>query len=98
MGTSPSLGVIVGPVGVGPGAPVKVANLSTFSNTLLTSGGGVPSASTTSTGVAMMPTARIVAKKHARKTIACILNKREAGDRNRLREWMLKRLIDSQRS
>ena len=46
-GTSSALGVIVGPVGVGPDAPAKVAKASTISsNTLLTSGGGVPSAST----------------------------------------------------
>jgi len=97
-GTSPSLGVIVGPVGRESGAPAMVARVSVFSNTALTSGGGVPTASTTSTGVAMPPTARTVAKKDTRKTFACILNERGVEERNRLREWMLKPLLDSQKS
>ena len=80
-GTSSTLGVIVGPVGVGPDAPAKVAKAFTVSsNTLLTLGRGVPSASTTSTGVAMTLTARIVAKMNARKILACILNKRGVED------------------
>ena len=95
--TSPSLGVIVGPVGVGSGAPPKVAKASTlFSNTSLISVGGVPSASTTSTGVAMTPAAKIAAKRYEKIILACILNQRGVEDRDRLRKWMLKRLIDSQ--
>ena len=94
VGTSPGLGVITGPLGRGSGAP-KEARFETFSNTVLTA---VVEAPSTSTGVAMTPTARMAAKKDAKKTLACILNERGVEDRNRLWEWMLKRLIDSQRS
>ena len=65
-GTSPALGVITGPLGRGSGA-FKEATFETFSNTVLTS---VVEAST---GVAMTPTARMVAKMDAKKNLACIL-------------------------
>ena len=79
MGTSPSLGVIIGPVGRGSGAPIKKASRSLpLSNKVLTLVGVVRSpptiVGTTSTGVARTPTARIVAKMDKRKTLACILN------------------------
>ena len=75
--TSPSLGVITGSVGRGSGAPAKEAEFPSFSIRVLASAGGV---SSTSTGVAMTPTARIVARMYERKTLTCILNKRGAGD------------------
>ena len=75
-GRSPSLGVRIGSLGRGSGAaPTKEAELSTFSNTVSTSLVEAPS---TLTGVAMTPTARIVAKKDAKKTLDCILNERGA--------------------
>jgi len=74
VGTSPALGVITGSLGRGSGGP-KEATFSTFSNKVLTPVVEAPSTSA-GVGVAMTPTARIVAKKYERKTSACILNKR----------------------
>ena len=78
VGTSFSPGVIIGPVGRGSGAAQVAKACPLFSITLL-SAGGVTWESTTSTGVgvAMTPTARMVAKKDAKKILAFILNERK---------------------
>ena len=97
-GTSPSLGVMISPLGRGFLIPESVA--TSWKGVAILSKEWLDSISRASllVGVAVAPTAKRVASKEERKILACILKIKEVEDGNELKKWMSKLLIDCQRS
>jgi len=94
---SPSLGVMIAPLGRGFLIPESIAKSLKGVVMPFKEWVDLISRASTPVGVAVTPTARRVASKEERKILACIVNKKEVEDGNELK-WMPKLLIDCQRS